>query len=154
MGIHYYENMFSPLFASLLHLFIYPFTFLSSWNSRIFPEAERTTNTKGAAWKRVLMAHFLKLFPPNHLALKDLVGLSGSLRSNKAVLSLTRSNSMGSSPNDKWAPSTQQKDNGASGSWLSHRSASSLSSKKCLQNNCPKCWMRPLVASLYSAKWI
>lgn len=40
------------------------------------------------------------------------------------------------------------------GQLLLQCSASSLSSKKCLQNNCPKCWMRPLVASLYSAKWM
>lgn len=99
------------------------------------------------------MAHFLRSFP-NHLILKDLIGLSGSLKSKKQCLSLTRRNQVGSSCNDKLTPLTQQKDNWALGSCCCSVQPPHFQAESAYMNNCPKCWMRPLAASLCSAKWM
>ena len=68
--------------------------------------------------------------------------------------SLTRSNGVGSSPNDKWAPSAQQKDRWALGSCCCTPQLPRFQAESAYVNNCTECSMRPLVASLCSAKWM
>lgn len=99
------------------------------------------------------MTHFLMPFLQITLLWKILLIFLVLWDQKQECLSLTRSTILGSSSNNKWTSFVQQ-DNQALGSCCNPVEPPHSQAKSAYMNNCPKCWMRPLAASLCSAKWM